>query len=260
MIANARAGKGLEDGFTQAVEAVKGRLKLTDAEIADSALATVMGTSGRKGVQAIIGSRNPPAQMADLVARIEKVPGANDSLRRALADYLADRVTNTNRQATSDGGLPPSYAKLVGLEKDPDLDRVIAAAWKDDPSAMQALQRARRVLEPREFLATVQGTSGSPTASNMAAAMRVLELGLRTVQGGFRGGNTARNIKVGLGTLLQGRDNEVINLVARSQVDPAVARHLLSKELPENPTAWASKMRKILNWEEAARQTNERED
>lgn len=260
MIANARAGKALQDGFTQAVEAVKGRLKLTDAEIADSALATVMGASGRKGVQAIIGSRNPPAQMADLVTRIEKVPGGVDSLRRALADYLADRVTNTNRQATTDGGLPPSYAKLVGLEKDPDLDRVIAAAWKDDPSAMQALQRARRVLEPREFLATVQGTSGSPTASNMAAAMRVLELGLRTVQGGFRGGNTARNIKVGLGTLLQGRDNEVINLVARSQVDPAVARHLLSKELPENPTLWASKMRQILNWEEAARQTNERED
>ncbi|MCV9937690.1 hypothetical protein OIU35_15150 [Boseaceae bacterium BT-24-1] len=260
MIANARAGKRLEDGFTQAVEAVKGRLKLTDAEIADSALVTVMGASGRKGVQAIIGSRNPPAQMADLVTRIEKVPGGVDSLRRALADYLADRVTNTNRQATTDGGLPPSYAKLVGLEKDPDLDRVIAAAWKDDPSAMQALQRARRVLEPREFLATVQGTSGSPTASNMAAAMRVLELGLRTVQGGFRGGNTARNIKVGLGTLLQGRDNEVINLVARSQVDPAVARHLLSKELPENPTQWASKMRQILNWEEAARQTNEGED
>lgn len=260
MIASARAGHALEDGFTQAVEAVKGRLKLTDAEIADSALATVMGTSGRKGVQAIIGSRNPPAQMADLAKRIEKVPGGTDSLRRALADYLADRVTNTNRQATTDGGLPPSYAKLVGLEKDPDLDRVIAAAWKDDPSAMQALQRARRVLEPREFLATVQGTSGSPTASNMAAAMRVLELGLRTVQGGFRGGNTARNIKVGLGTLLQGRDNEVINLVARSQVDPAVARHLLSKELPENPTLWASKMRKILNWEEAARQTNEAED
>jgi hypothetical protein len=260
MIASARAGKALEDGFTQAVEAVKGRLKMTDAEIADSALATVMGTSGRKGVQAIIGSRNPPAQMADLVARIGKVPGGVDSVRRALADYLADRVTNTNRQATTDGGLPPSYAKLVGLEKDPDLDRVIAAAWKDDPSAMQALQRARRVLEPREFLATVQGTSGSPTASNMAAAMRVLELGLRTVQGGFRGGNTARNIKVGLGTLLQGRENEVINLVARSQVDPAVARHLLSKELPENPAAWASKMRKILNWEEAARQMNEGEE
>ncbi|AMJ63255.1 hypothetical protein [Bosea sp. PAMC 26642] len=260
MIASARAGKALEDGFTQAVEAVKGRLKLTDAEIADSALATVMGTSGRKGVQAIIGSRNPPAQMADLAARIEKVPGGTDSLRRALADYLADRVTNTNRQATTDGGLPPSYSKLVGLEKDPDLDRVIAAAWKDDPSAMQALQRARRVLEPREFLATVQGTSGSPTASNMAAAMRVLELGLRTVQGGFRGGNTARNIKVGLGSLLKGRDEEVVNLVARSQVDPAVARHLLSKELPENPELWASKMRKILNWEEAARQTNEEDE
>ena len=91
----------------------------------------------------------------------------------------------------------------------------------------------------------------------MAAAMRMLELRLRTVQGGFRGGNTARNIKVGLGSLLRGRDNEVINLVARSHVDPAVARHLLSKELPENPAQWASKMRKILNWEEAARQMNE---
>lgn len=257
LLNKARRGESIEDGFTQAIEAAQGRLKLTEAEIADSALATVIGATGRKGIQAIVGSRNPPAQMADLISRLEKVPGGTDSVRRALADYLADRVTNTNRQATTDGGLPPSYAKLVGLEKDPDLDRLIAAAWKDDHEAMQALQRARRVLEPREFLATVQGTAGSPTASNMAAAMRMLELGLRTVQGGFRGGNTARNIKVGLGSLLRGRDNEVINLVARSQVDPGVARHLLSKELAEDPAQWASKMRKILNWEEAARQMNE---
>jgi len=127
----------------------------------------------------------------------------------------------------------------------------------DQPEAMQALQRARRVLEPREFLATVQGTAGSPTASNLSSLMRMLELGLRTTQGGLRGGNTARNIKVALGSLLSGRDSEVLKLVARAHVDPAVAQHLLSKQLAEDPAQWASKMRKILNWEEAARQANE---
>lgn len=257
LMEKARLGQTLEDGFSQAIEGAKGRLKLTEAEIADSALSTVMGATGRKGIQAVLGSRNPPAQMADLVKRLEKVPGGVDSVRRALSDYLADRVTNTNRQATQDGGLPPSYAKLVGLEKDPDLDRVLAAAWGNQPEAMQALQRARRVLEPREFLATVQGTAGSPTASNLSSLMRMLELGLRTTQGGLRGGNTARNIKVALGSLLSGRDSEVLKLVARAHVDPAVAQHLLSKQLAEDPAQWASKMRKILNWEEAARQTNE---
>lgn len=257
LMEKARLGQTLEDGFSRAIEGAKGRLKLTEAEIADSALSTVMGATGRKGIQAVLGSRNPPAQMADLVKRLEKVPGGVDSVRRALSDYLADRVTNTNRQATQDGGLPPSYAKLVGLEKDPDLDRVLAAAWGDQPEAMQALQRARRVLEPREFLATVQGTAGSPTASNLSSLMRMLELGLRTTQGGLRGGNTARNIKVALGSLLSGRDSEVLKLVARAHVDPAVAQHLLSKQLAEDPAQWASKMRKILNWEEGARQMNE---
>lgn len=257
LIEKARHGQTLEDSFSQAIEGAKGRLKLTEAEIADSALSTVMGATGRKGIQAVLGSKNPPAQMADLVKRLEKVPGGVDSVRRALSDYLADRVTNTNRQATQDGGLPPSYAKLVGLEKDPDLDRVLAAAWGDQPEAMQALQRARRVLEPREFLATVQGTAGSPTASNLSSLIRMLELGLRTTQGGLRGGNTARNIKVALGGLLSGRDTEVVKLVARAHVDPAVAQHLLSKQLAEDPAQWASKMRKILNWEEAARQANE---
>lgn len=257
LLEKARLGQSIEDSFSQAIEGAKGRLKLTEAEIADSALATVMGATGRKGIQAILSSKNPPAQMADLAKRLEKVPGGVDSVRRALSDYLADRVTNTNRQATQDGGLPPSYAKLVGLEKDPDLDRVLAAAWGDQPEAMQALQRARRVLEPREFLATVQGTAGSPTASNLSSLMRMLELGLRTTQGGLRGGNTARNIKVALGSLLSGRDSEVLKLVARAHVDPAVAQHLLSKQLAEDPAQWASKMRKILNWEEAARQANE---
>lgn len=257
LLEKARLGQTLEDGFSQAIEGAKGRLKLTEAEIADSALATVIGATGRKGIQAVLGSKNPPAQMADLVKRLEKVPGGVDSVRRALSDYLADRVTNTNRQATLDGGLPPSYAKLVGLEKDPDLDRVLAAAWGDQPEAMQALQRARRVLEPREFLATVQGTAGSPTASNLSSLMRMLELGLRTTQGGLRGGNTARNIKVALGSLLDGRDSEVLKLVARAHVDPAVAQHLLSKQLAQDPVEWTSKMRRMLNWEEAARQANE---
>ena len=152
LLDKARLGQTIEDGFSQAIEGAKGRLKLTEAEIADSALSTVMGATGRKGIHAILGSRNPPAQMADLVNRLERVPGGVDSVRRALSDYLADRVTNTNRQATQDGGLPPSYAKLVGLEKDPDLDRVLAAAWGDQPEPRAQAAEIRnevRSLLPR---------------------------------------------------------------------------------------------------------------
>jgi hypothetical protein len=237
------------------------KLASTKQEIAGGALGAVQGATGAKGIQAILSSKNAPKQMEELMSRMEGVPGGKDSVRKALSDELYARMTNSNTQLTTDNSRPPSFHKMTSLEMpNKDMDRVLAAAWADDPEALQAMHRARRVLEPRQFLETAKGTAGSATAANMDKMMRTLELGLRTLYGGFKGGNISRNIKVGLGDVIQGRDGAVQQLVARAQTDPKLAKYLLSKQLIEDPGKWASGMRKILNREEAIRQVNEKDE
>jgi hypothetical protein len=252
LLDEAKRGEVTESRFTQALAAAQGTLKQTETEIADSALAAVAGRSPQNAIRNIAGSRDPAAAMTDLRTRLAGVPGAQESLERAVADYLLSRITNTGPE----GNLPISWAKVVAATENPDTTAMLAAAF-DDPEAMNALQRVRRVFDLRGILKEASGAPGSATASNMEGALRLFEAGLRTVYGGFRGGNIARNLKIAIGPWMRGRNNPVQDLVARAAVDPRVARHLLSVELRDNPQAWGSKMARLMRWEEFARQANE---
>jgi hypothetical protein len=258
LVGQARRGEATEGLLANVLKGAQGRLKLTEQEVADSALAIVAGTTPQKAIEGIISSRNPPAQMRDLRTRLAGVPGAHESLQRAAADWLYRKVTNTTTGMTTDGSLPPSLAKMVNLTENPDQMKVLAEVF--DPSEMMAFRQVRKVLDLRGILQAAQGTPGSATASNLDGMVRIMEAGLRTLYGGFRGGNMTRNIKVGLSTLLKGRDNEVQELVARTMTDPRISKHLLSMELAKDPTAWSSKMNKLLRREEVARQINDEFD
>ena len=95
LIDQAKTGEIEESALTDAIRKAKDNLALTETEIADSALALVAGKTPSKAVAAIFGSGNPPVAMRDLKSRIRDVPGAEESLRAAVADHLYRKLTTT---------------------------------------------------------------------------------------------------------------------------------------------------------------------
>lgn len=249
MIAQAQAGQTVRGQLSEEVN--QARMGLDAATRNDGAFAAVLGRTPQRAVEGLIGSPDPVAAAKELKDAIGNTPGARESLQRAFADWLYRKITNVG----AEGDKPISYAKLVGVVDNPDTLRLMAEVF-DDPEAMNALQRVRKAFDLRAILSASR-PAGSPTASNLEGIQRLAEAGLRSVFGGFRGGNMTRNLKVAFAPWLKVRDQEVQELIARAAVDPRVAKQLLSRELMDDPQAWASKMGRLMRWEEFYRQAND---
>lgn len=254
----ALSGERNSAGAAKALKEAQGALKMTQDELADSALTLVAGADPQRAVASLFNAKNPAAKVEELVGRLRGVPGGKESLKRAVGDYLFNKVTNTNTQMTSDGALPPSFAKLVNTTMKNDA-LMTALSKVYDADEMNALNRVRTILDKRNILQAAQGTAGSATASNMQGIMRLMEAGLRLPapvgMGQLRGGGMAKSIRVGLDLLRPSRDHQVQHLIARAMVDPRVAEALLSRKVLKNPKGWASKVNKVMRWGEFARES-----
>lgn len=253
----ALSGERNQAGASKALAEAKDGLKMMQDEIADSALSLVAGADPQKAVAALFGAKNPADKVGELVERLRGVPGGRESLKRAVGDYLFNKVTNTNMQSTSEGALPPSFAKLVNTTmKNDSMMRALSKVYSAEE--MNALNRVRTLLDKRGILSSAQGTAGSATAANMHGLMRLVEAGLRLPSpvgmGQLRGGGMAKSIRVGLDLLRPSRDAHVQHLVARAMVDPRVAEALLSRKVLKNPKGWASKVNKVMRWGEFGRE------
>lgn len=254
LLDQAARGEQLHGDLAKRLTEAQGNLALTQEQMNDSALSIVAGRSPRRAVEALMGAPNPAAAARDLRTQLAGVPGADESLQRAVADWLYAKVTNSNPAMTTDGTMPVSPAKLVQLSDDPNTTALLAEVF-DDPEAMNALQRVRTVLDLRGIIGAAQGTPGSPTAANLQASFKLFEAGMRMMFGGFTGGNYARNFRVAFDVLFnKDRQRRVVDLVARAQIDPRIASHLLTLDVAPDPVAWASKMGKLMRWAEFSRQ------
>lgn len=254
MLDQAARGEALQGDLAQRLTQAQGNLQLTQEQINDSALSIVAGRSPRRAVEALMSAPDPAAAARELRAQLAGVPGADESLQRAVADWLFAKVTNTNPAQTTDATRPVSFSKLVNLTENPDVTALLAEVF-DSPEAMNALQQVRTVLDLRGIIGAAQGTPGSPTAANLQMQFRLFEAGLRTMFGGFTGGNYARNFRVAFDVLFnKDRQKRVVDLVARAQIDPRIASHLLTLPVADDPVAWASQLGKLMRWAEFSRQ------
>lgn len=257
LLDQARRGEALQGDLMKRLTEAQGNLALTQEQLQDSALSIVAGRSPRRAVEALMGAPDPAAAARDLRTQLAGVPGADESLQRAVSDWLFAKITNSNPAMTTDGTRPISTAKLAQLSDDPDTTALLAEVF-DDPEAMNAMQRVRTVLDMRGIINAAQGTPGSPTAANLQMAFKLFEAGMRTVFGGFTGGNYARNFRVAFDVLFnKDRQRRVAELVTRAGTDPRVASHLLTLAVADDPIAWASKMAKLMRWAEFSRQVGQ---
>jgi hypothetical protein len=132
-------------------------------------------------------------------------------------------------QKTTTGDNPLAFAKLDTLFK--QNERALAQVFS--PKEMASLQAAHKFLASLKNLEQ-QSLAGSATAERTGLSdkvWRVVEIGLKTLHGGLRGGNEVRNLKLAA-ALQGGGPDQVAKLLVEMQFNPDLAMHLFGRDVP----------------------------
>lgn len=211
-------------GFRGQIDDIK---KMADeAAQNEKAFAHVTGKDPVEAVKSILGSDDPEREMRDIVARVGKGSAAHDGIKASILQYLKEEATGTAEHATSTGEYALSPAAVANLFK--KNERVLAEVLS--PDEMASLQQSRMMLSKLKNLEQ-QATPGSQTADKLAGReklMRYMEVAIKATQGGLRGGNTMRNIKL-LAALNGGGPDQVKKLLVEMQFNPDLADHLFGR-------------------------------
>lgn len=217
---------------------------VADAERNDTAFQHVVGKSPTNAVQSIFASDDPEAAVKEIMATIGKGTAAHDGLKAAVREYLVENATTSALQKTSTGANPLSFAKLDTLFK--QHESTLAEVFT--PDEMAKLQAAHKFLGSLKNL-EMQSLAGSATAERAGGwqgrMMQLLEIGLKTLHGGLKGGNEMRNIKLAAAMRGAGPD-AVSKLLAEMQFNPELAGKLLGRDVPKKGSSQFD--RAIFNW------------
>jgi hypothetical protein len=249
MLRDVVAKRATKERLQQELEARVGDMHRTEREIRDSALSLILDKDPGKAVGSVFASGNPDKAMAEIAAKLGGNKQAAKGWKAAVADYLEHKVTNTTTGQTLDASDPVSWAKAHRFFK--DHQKTLARVF--DPEEMQALMRVNRLLEPYTR-AGIQATPGSPTAENLNALLKPIEVVARWSVGHLRAGGIMRSVRLTLASIpgLSERAGAE-RLLHRMQLEPDLAAHLLRAptNLKGRP-AWNAKLRRYLVASEAA--------
>lgn len=217
---------------------------VADAERNDTAFQHVVGKSPTNAVSSIFASDDPEAAVKEIMATIGKGTAAHDGLKAAIREYLVENATTSALQKTKTGENPLSFAKLDTLFK--QHESTLAEVFT--PDEMAKLQVAHKFLASLKNL-EMQSLAGSATAERTGGwqgrMMQILEIGLKTLHGGLKGGNEMRNIKLAAAMRGAGPD-AVSKLLAEMQFNPELAGKLLGRDVPRKGSSAFDKT--IFNW------------
>jgi len=203
---------------------------LDEVKANDTAFKHVVGKSPAKAVEAIITSGDPERAVAELMTTIGKDTAAHDGLKAAVREYLVEKGTTGALYKTSTGDNPLSFAKLDTLFK--QNEKALSQIFS--PKEMQSLQAAHKFLGSLENL-KMDALPGSATAGRMALSdkmWKVVEIGLKTLHGGLRGGNELRNLKLAA-ALQGGGPDQVSKILVEMQFNPELAQYLFGRNVPK---------------------------
>jgi hypothetical protein len=242
LLADLRAGNAQRNALSNEVERAAQALKRTQHDVDNSALSLTLGREPAKAARAVLESGDPERAMREVADALRGDASAARAWKRAVSDHLIDRISAVH--PGSDTGVGLDYARLTKAFK--QHEKALAEVFS--PDEMQAIQRARKLLEP---LAQRSG----PAATRAAAAgdnelfWRTLRLGLYGYYGShLKAGGVAARIKDALKMFGDTTDAAQVNrLVTRMMFDPDLAAHLLTRKVAEvGGPSWNEKLAKLL--------------
>lgn len=258
---NAISGRETVDKLKQDLTGFTRDLKRTEAEINRGVLGTLIDNDPENAAKAIFNAKDREKAMRETTDLVRNDPAAMKAWKKSIADHLEKAVTTTATGKTVDGSDPVSWAKAH--KEFPKYQRLLAQPnGPYTPTEMQALVRAHRLLEPYARLSN-RATAGSDTASKLTEALKPVEALARGPMGlnAVKVGGLMRTIRLYLETIPGLDQTETVNrLVARAQLDPEVAKHLLSAPVdPQKYTRWNKQLFRLIGVAEAGRESG-RED
>lgn len=242
----------------QDLDAAVAQLKRTERDVDSGVFRVFANSEPQNAAGKVLRDADPEKRMDEVLKLIGKDKQATAAFKRATAEFIESTVTGARTEGTG----TESYAVLQSkfeqfIEKTPGVRAAIGKLYADEPQAMNVLNVAQRI--GRDLAkSNIQAKAGSATAANDAAMgkwMRTFEIGVKSVYGGLRGGNIARNVRLALQTIPGFNDDAAIQrLVLRAQLDPELALHLYGREVDRMPAKmWVSKLNRLIGYGEGAR-------
>ena len=253
MLRKAVNGDQQESALAAQLKAAQKAQKLTEDQIRQSAAALLLDEDPVKAAGRVLsaGPTKGAALMRELTSRLGGNAEALKGWKRAVSEYLIDRVTGTNTAISQGADGPVSVAKLQAVFK--ENEKALAAVYS--PQEMQALRRAHKMLEPLGNLSR-QATNANAAADH-EMLWNTVEAGLLGVTGNaIKTGMVMKRIRVAL-KFLPNENARVQHLIDRMWFEPELAQHLLTKPVAEVPTpAWNKRLQQLLAVGEAAREND----
>lgn len=231
---------------------------LTEKAIQESGLGLMLGKDPQNAVESVFSAGDPQKAMRSIVVNLGgkdgKAPPAQ-AWKRAVADWVEQKVTNQNPAATEGGEKPVSLAKLGKI--DDRYDKVLAEVFT--PGEMNSMRMVRQAATDLSRLQGVRATAGSNTAEDVRGALNLVELIAKSQQGVLRGGGTTRVAKLLLSNLgLMDEGVKANAVLGRAMHDPQLAAHLLERPTGKvDRSLWNRKLNTLLALGAGGRESGE---
>lgn len=238
----------------------------TEVDLNTGAARLFLGTTPDKAVDAILGGKNPKADMKAALQLLSKDPDgrAVEGFKQALLDRVYERTTNKSKLSSGDRSTSQSktLSNLSG-------DQQAALAEVYSPEAMNAVRAVEKQIEilARKSRQATSGSSTVETGLNRQALEAMGKLSLRGALGNFKGGAASANIQLLADTIKvvpglndAAKQQAVRDLLAKSMQDPDLALKLLNRPVdPEKIPMWNRQLLNAVGIQTATREEGREE-
>lgn len=251
---NERTAAGLKREVEQAAQALRqaeGTRDTTLARIDKSALRILLDNDPQQAARRVLASNDRAAAAREITERLGGDEAALAGWKKIMADEVRRRVQTTRMTDTDTREI--GLAQLIRQvdEMRPVLTEVFS------PEEMNRLMQARRLLEPYQNL-SARATAGSNTYDKaMQDVWGTVSLVNRVLFGVLKGGGVTRTMKDAYGRFGASDQKAVEDLLTRMMTDPAVAGHLLTRNVRDvGSDDWNRTLLRLLALQEGGTDTD----
>lgn len=248
LLKRVRSGTASANRLAADLAAAKDRLKITERDIDNGVLRTIVGSEPRKAVAAVFASRDSVAAMREAVRAFRGDPRAREGWKAAVAEWLQESVASASKAGVSGDEIA---ADLAAMRRAFDQnERALAEVFTSDE--MSALRQAQKRLEILSRRGT-QGVVGAPASDDLSGIRGVLTAfakpagtALTFAKNAITAGMVERRIRL-IAEQFPDGNAAAKAIIDRAWTDPQLAQHLLNFPTSDAQVYdWSKKLNRLL--------------